>query len=143
MKQVFKFLILLWIIFAFFNVFYNTRKTIQEVREWTPLSDSQKRHKLFGDLYDFFTLIKNHTGTKAHVLIFSTDDRTRFLSIYYLYPRIIESTNDNKKFIELARSKKFTYISSFDNPIRTKNYIQIVSFSSKTSSNFGSIYKLK
>ncbi len=143
MKIVFKLLIFLWIILAFFNVFYNSWKTISEVREWAPLSDSQKRHKLFGDLYDFFVLIKNHTGTKDHVLIFSNDGRTHFLSIYYLYPRIIESTNDDKRFIELFRSKKFTYIASFDNPALSKDYIQIASYSSKTSANYGSIYKLK
>src|SRR5882724_6103981 len=109
MKSIIKVLLFIMIISACFNVVYNSVKTISEVKEWTPLSDTQKRHKIFGDLYDFLILVKTYTKNDDHILIYAKDGekyQTYFLSIYYLYPRRITSTVDNNEFIQVAKNKK-------------------------------------
>ena len=143
MKAIFIFLIFLWILLSFFNIFYNLKKTVSEIHEWGSLSDNQKRNKIFGYSHDFFTIIKDHTEKDTKILIFSKDTKTHFLSIYYLYPRRITSTDNEKDFLKLVRTKKYQYIAAYDIPILARDYNQIASFSSMTSTDYGSVYKIK
>ena len=48
--------IVLWSTLAFLFVFYNASKAVSEFKEWTFLSDTEKRQKLFGELYKFLVL---------------------------------------------------------------------------------------
>ncbi len=131
------------IFLGFFNIFFNMYKTISEIQEWVGLSDDQKRHKIFGDMHDFFTFIKRYTEKGDNILIFSQDGKTYFLSLYYLYPRIIASTKDEKEFQRLIYIKRYTYVASYDLPISSESYEMIASFSSQIHPHYGVLYKLK
>lgn len=145
-KKIFIFFIYCWIVFAFLNVFYNSNKLFSEIREWGFLSDAEKRHKLFGDYHDFFTLIKDHTKGEDTIFVFANggeEYHTYFLSIYYLYPRKIVTTIDKEKFSEIIKAKKYSYIAAYNYSIQTDAYVKTASFSGKTSTNYGSFFKLK
>lgn len=146
MKVFYKFLITAWIVIAFFNVFFNMVKSCSEIKEWGFLSDNEKRHKIFGDLHDFLVLIRQNTKKDDHILIFSKDGeeyQTLFLSLYYLYPRIITTTIDGKEFTNMIKTKKYKYIAAYNSPIRSIDYEKTASYSAKTTSIYGSIYRLK
>ncbi len=143
MKKIFFFLFFLWITIAIFNIFYNTVRSISEVREWAFLSDSAKRQKAFGDQYDFIIFVNSHTVNNTHILFFSKDDMTYLLSRYYLYPRIVKSTNDKNLFMKLTKSGSYNYLAIYDNSFTLTDYQQIASYSSKTTKNFAYLYKQK
>src|SRR5882724_2591756 len=113
MKKILSLLIFLWIIFAFFNVLYNTQKSFSEIKEWGFLSDSEKRHKIFGDIYNFIIFIDTNTKNNAQVLIFSDNDMMYLLSRYYLYPRLVNITNNKKELNILISSGKYLYVASY------------------------------
>lgn len=143
MKIVFKLLIFLWISIAFLNVFYNSKKTIAEFRDWAPLSDSEKRYKLFGDLYDFIVFTNLHTDKNSSILIYSDADMTHLLSRYYLYPKNTYTTNNKDRVITLVKSNKYDYLAVYNDLLPMKQYKRIARYSSKISSKKGYLYKLK
>ncbi len=142
-KVIFYILFAIWIFLAIFSLFYNAGKTISEMNEWAYLSDSEKRLKIFGDLHNFFILIKDNTEEKSNIFILSKDIKTPYLSIYYLYPRTITTTDDKSKFIKTALAQKHLYLAVYKQVIKLENYERVASFSSKTSSDFGYLYKRK
>ena len=143
MKIMFQLLIFIWVIISFFNIFYNGVKSFSEMQEWGTLTDSEKRHKLFGSVYDFIMLIQNHTSKNDRILIYSKDIKTHYLSIYYLYPRVVTTTNDKQMFLQLIKTKKFVHIASYGSPITADNYEKVASLSAKVSDKYGFLYKLK
>lgn len=134
------FLIFFWVGFAIFSVFYNSQKAISEVREWGPLTDGQKRQKIFGNIYNFFLFIEQHTDENAQVLVFSTDIQTSYLSKYYLYPRIINSTDDKEQFLQIAKNSTYPYLAIYGSTIDLDSYKLIAS--SNDSQQF-TLYKRK
>ena len=142
MKKILLLLFYCWIIIAVFNVGYNFLKTFSEVREWGYLSDAEKRHKIFGNNHEFFTLIKEHSPNNTKILIFSQDDMARFLSIYYLYPRRVTTTTDKEVFLKNIEKKTYPYIASYNFTFDTRDYEKIASFSSKTTIDYGVVYQL-
>lgn len=143
MKLLLFFLFALWIIIGFFNVAYNSKKAISEVKEWFFLSDYEKRHKIFGDLYDFSLFLNQHTERDAKILLFSKDGMMYGVGRYYTYPRDITPAKDKNDFIRLIKSKQFKYVLFYDEKMTIDGYEQIAFFKSKTAVNFGSLYKQK
>ena len=144
MKAIFITLLSLWILLSIFNVLYNTKKAISEYHEWAHLTDSEKRHKIFGDFYDFLILIQSHTKpTDHHILIYSDDVKTHFLGIYYLYPRDFVDTNNKESFLKFANTKKFNYIAEYDHDIPLNDYKKETSLSENKTSHKGTLYQLK
>lgn len=129
-KKIFLIIIGFWILLSFFSLFYNFTKSIWEIKEWAPLSDSKKRSKIFGNSHDFFVFIENHTEKTSHIFIYSKDIKTFYLSKYYLYPRLIDSTD---KYYELQNIGKidYQYIASDENIASLKYYSIVASNSGK------------
>jgi hypothetical protein len=134
------FLITLWIILSCVNIFYNAGKSISEIKEWGFLSDSQKRQKIFGDLYSFIKLVDEKTNTNARILIISNENAPYYLARYYLYPKKVYSLSESNFIQEVDKQKKIEYIVSYNKNIFLNNYKKIASFKQPASNNYGSIY---
>ena len=135
-------LIILWIGLSSLDVVYNSLKTVSEAKYWLPLSDSQKRHEIFGDTYDFINFIKNNSSEHASVLIYSNNDMVYYLGRYYLYPREIKAAQNTQQFNLLQQSKKFDYVALFDKTAVISNYSFLASKSSEQHNSW-SMYKNK
>lgn len=141
-ENILLFFVGLWILIATLNVFYNAGKTVFEVKEWAFLSETEKRYKLFGDLHNFFIFIGNNTEIHDQILIYSKDIKTFYLSKYYLYPRVIYSTDNVKEFMKLANNNDYKYIAVFENDFRSSNY-EMVAFVPLQKLTGFSLYKRK
>src|SRR6266550_146057 len=92
------FLVILWVIIAFFNVTYNTIKSVSEAKQWMFLTNQQKQTKIFGDITNVFITINNDTNKNARVLLFTKDNMLFYLSRYYLYPKKVIWISEEKDF---------------------------------------------
>lgn len=142
-KTIFFTALLFWIALAFFNTFFNTVKTVYEINDWAFLSDTEKREKIFGELYDFLVFVDDHTDDRKKVLLYANDVRTFYLGRYYLYPNYISTAKTKKETIEQSKTKKFQYIALFNDSLNSNDYKKIASFSSQKSFTYGTLYKLK
>jgi hypothetical protein len=136
-------LLSLWFFIALFSVGYNTINSFFEIKNWSFLTDAQKRHRIFGDLYDFFVFVNVHTADKREILIFSKDVRTHYFGMYMLYPKIMTDTNSEENLIKIAKQATFPYIGTYDYRLHLDTYQEIASFSSPTTHDFGVLYKRK
>jgi hypothetical protein len=141
-EKFFLILILLWVALSFFDVSYNLVKSVSEAKFWLPLSESQKRHEIFGNIYDFINFVKNNSQEKSRILIFAKNDFAYFLGRYYLYPREIAVVSDLDKFKLAEKTKKYNYIAVFNKVIALDSYDLIASYSARDFVNW-SIYKTK
>jgi hypothetical protein len=139
-KNIFLLLFILFILFSISASIYNVIKTSSEIKEWTPLTESQKRIKIFGNVYTFIRMINDHTKNNAHLLLYAKDDMTYYLTRYYLYPRIIIRANNEKEFLSLMKNNKFEYIAFYDANYPLKSYKKIASFSAVNTKDFGFLY---
>lgn len=130
-----------WLLLSVSDVFYNSVKSISEVKSWAFLSDSQKKQMIFGDLYNFLIFIGNHTQKTDHILIFSKDVRTFFYGAYTLYPRIISVADNNHDFTKQIGRTNFDDIVLYDQYQNLDGYRLVASYSSKILKDFGGIYK--
>ena len=142
-KDIFRLLIIIWVIFSFFSVFYNGFKVVSDVKIWASLTDGQKRYKIFGDLYNFSLFVNKYTEKNAQILIFSKDGRVGLVTNYYGYPRTIVATTNESEFTKLARSGKYKYIAISKSRISFPDYKETASYSLKDSSDSGYLYKRK
>jgi hypothetical protein len=127
-RSTFLFVLLgVWALLAIGSVGYNAVNTVSEVKNWYFLTDTQKREKLFGDLYTFFTFIDKNTPADASILIKSFDVRTFFLGRYYLYPK------------KITVGEGAPYIASFGSPLKLQDYVLIETCSMKEQKGF--LYK--
>jgi hypothetical protein len=140
-QGIFIFLVALWIATAFFNIFYNIVKTKSEVQEWVRLNDVDKRQKIFGDLYNFFTFISSNTQKNETILIYSKDQRTFYLGTYYLYPRHIVFIDDEKNLMQTIKKQKYTHVAIYNNHIVLPQYKLSAKYAGKTTKDFGILYK--
>jgi hypothetical protein len=124
-------LLVVWVVISVVSLVYNAKKSVSEIKEWAPLSDSEKRNKIFGDSHTFFIFIANHTDNKSHILIFSQDVKTFYLSKYYLYPRIVDSTDNYNDLKHIARKGVYSYIALEKNTLSLDNYSIVASNSGK------------
>lgn len=133
----------LWGLLAAGSVGYNAINTYAEVKNWYFLTDTQKREKIFGDLYTFFVFLHSQIQKEKELLLFSKDVRTHYFGMYTFYPTVITDTSSEKTLLQLAKSKKFRFIGTYNKTFSLEGYEQIAFFSSKTSENFGMLYKRK
>lgn len=131
----------LYFLIAVGALFYNGIKTYFEIKEWYFLSDTQKRHHLFGDIYDFFAYINKHTPPKSSILIVSKDVRTFFLGRYYLYPRKLQVVTSEAEVGKQTFLPE--YVSSYKIPIHITGYSLIGTIILKDSKTSGFLYKKK
>ena len=134
-------LILLWIALSFTSILHNSVKSITEIRDWYFLSDTEKRQKIFGDLYTVTMLIEKNTTKKSQILLVAEEKMPYYLTRYYLYPRRIYLTTA-KDLARTNKENKYPYIFAYNTKISNKNYKEIASFSSRTG-NYGSLYEIK
>jgi hypothetical protein len=142
-KFIFVILIGFWIFIAFFNVLYNSFKTVSEIKEWVPLSDSQKRYETIGDSYNFSAFINAHTQSNAKILFYSETGLPYFYARYYSYPRKLYWYENNDPSIKSTRPKKYDVIAFYDMRTSLNGYTLLASISAKQSGYFGSLYKRK
>ncbi len=131
-------LIIFFICIAWFNIFYNLNKTVYEMKNWVFLSDTQKRVKIFGELYEITQLIDKNTTKKSKILLVTDKKMLYYLTRYYLYPRRIYPTTA-KELASTNKQNKYPYIFVYNTKISTNAYKEIASFSSK-SGNYGRLY---
>lgn len=121
---------------AVFNVFYNSVKSVSEVREWAFLTDHEKRHKLFGDTYDFYTFINKNSQENANILFMPKDEMSFYLARYYLYPRLITRVTNEEQVAKFSQTGTYTHVATFV-PLQVDT---IIPKSSKDSEGF--LYRL-
>lgn len=142
-NKIFSWIIVLWIFLAFFSLVYNLGKTYFEIKEWASLSDSEKRYKIFGDVYDFNIFLNNNTNKNAYILLYSQDTIAYYLGRYLIYPKKIVNKTNKNEFLNLVKKKSYTYVATYNTDVPFEGYIKVASFSSKTLKNFGGLYKRK
>lgn len=103
---------LLWFSLSVISVFYNAVKSVSEIREWMPLTYDEKRAKIFGNAHHFFVFVSDHTSTREHIFLYSKDVKTFYLSKYYLYPRIVDSTDNYQEFEKKVNENKYDYVAT-------------------------------
>lgn len=138
----FQLLLFAWTFFAISSVGYNVIKGGIEYNEWWHLTDSQKRQKIFGNIFIFLSFIDDNTQKTSEILLFSQDIKTYYLSKYYLYPRIVTTTTDKNKIIPLLKSRKFSYVALHTSKLLPSNYLQDNSYILLSKNSFGFLYKL-
>jgi hypothetical protein len=120
--RLFFFILLTWFLLSIFNVFYNIFKSLTEIRNWLPLSDYEKRQVIFGDLYPFLFFVGANTAKNSDILVYSNDIKTFYLSIYYLYPRIVTVVDNENDFNKRLNSGKFKYVAIYKNSYIPNSY---------------------
>ena len=142
-KGIFLFLIFSWIFLAFFNVVYNSIKTVSEVRVWAPLSENQKLEKIFGPTYEFSEFINKNTPKNSKISFYSEEGMLFFYARYYLYPRHLYWQQDTVEYVKDRYPKEFDYVAVYDMQTTLNDFEKVASFSAKSSSATGSLYKRK
>ncbi len=142
-KSILTLLIIFWISLAIFNVFYNSVKSISEIRDWVPLSENQKLQKIFGPTYEFSAFIDANTQRDSNILFYSKEGMPYFYARYYLYPRHLYWHQNMNEYVKSKYPKKFDYIALYSMNASPEGYEKIASFSAKNSGVFGSLYKRK
>jgi hypothetical protein len=100
----------IWVILSVFDVGFNLVKSYSEGKHWLPLSDTQKRQEVYGNIYNPINFISKKTESKSSILIYSKDDKAYYLGRYYLYPRNITVVSDNTKIESTLRNTNFDYL---------------------------------
>lgn len=132
-----------WIILTLFSLAYNVINGFVDAKNWLPLSDSEKKYKLFGDMYVFFAFVKQHTPASTSILLYPHTEEIFYRGIYDLYPRVIYTAKDIHELKDTIKKKPTLYIATYDTSISLDGYEKIASFSGKKSTNFGILYKRK
>lgn len=133
----------IWVFLAFGNIVLNYVKAGTQENSLFFLSEQQKKHVIFGDLYNVLELINSTTPISSHILLYTNDPRAFYFGIYTSYPRIISVAKTPKELINETQRVKFMFIVTYNNSLALNNYQQIASYTSKTSKNFGIVYKRK
>lgn len=142
-KIIFFILVFFWISLSVFNVFYNSTKTLSEIREWGPLSEDQKRLKLFGASHEFSVFINAHTTPNTKILFYSETGMPYFYARYYSYPRHLYWYQNNSEYVKSKYPEHFDYVALYNMHPSIKDYEYVASFSAKYSSVTGYLYKRK
>ncbi len=142
-RKILLLLILIWIIFSFLSVFYNAIKSVSEAKEWIPLSDSEKKEKIFGDVYNFAEFIKANTENNSKILLLINDGMYYYYSRYDIYPRRIIWADTSDELKELMNKDKFNYAVIYDKKINLNGYEQKSVFFSKKLNELLILYKHK
>ena len=140
MKQIFLCILAFWLFLSFLTIPYNAVKAISEIKIWYPLTDSQKREKIFGDTYNFITFVAANTPQNSSVYIFSKDDKIGLISAYFLYPRKILVTKSDANLDGRIKSSSSNYVALYDRRPEIMNYKKKETYSSKAGSDFGTLY---
>jgi hypothetical protein len=127
-------LILFLLIFSVGSVAYNSAKIFSEYNEWGRLTDFQKRDKLFGNFYERYLFINNHTPNSAKILLYSSDGMEYYVLRYYLYPKKIFYTTSKDEFVSQAMSKQYVYMVASDTNLQLEGYDKKVSSNNKKQS---------
>jgi len=142
-KGIFLLLIFFWIALAFFNIFYNSAKTVSEIRIWIPLSKEQKLQKIFGPNFEFAEFINQNTKSDSNILFYSEEGMPFFYARYHSYPRHLYWYQNGDEYVKSKYPKTFDYVALYNMQISLNDYEKIATFSAKNSAIFGSIYKTK
>lgn len=114
-------LIVVWLFLAFTRTLYNFSKLYTEEASWVVLSDTDKRVRIFGDLYRVVSYVSAHTHPHANLLFLSPGGKTYYLSRYYLYPRNITYVrNPTEMRVALAKGT-YNYLVVFQTSERGLN----------------------
>ena len=142
-KTILFIVVFFWVVFSVFNTLFNTAKSYSEVKEWAYLSDTQKRHKIFGNIYDFCIFLNENTPKDAEILVYSNDVKTYYLCLYYLYPRSLYVADDKKQFNDFVQKKRYKYIATFNSSLILQHYKQIANNKNNKNQWSGYLFKLQ
>jgi len=108
-------LIIVWFVISIIRVANNVLRIYTQERQWIFLTDDQKREKLFGEPFDFLTLIANKTPSTAKIATFlpkpDIEPGSFYLSQYFLYPRNVQSISPINEGI--LKKDKFEYLAIY------------------------------
>lgn len=154
-KTLFWICIGIWSLISFTRTMYNVSKIFTEENKWVYLTQDQKRKKIFGEVYSFYTFVKDNTNEKSKILFLSPSGKTYYLARYYLYPRIIIYQKDIQGVKrELAKNSQYNYLMVLltnDPDLHENKFVEIsntvygepITFLSRTIYPYkGYIYKL-
>lgn len=101
---VFSIIIGLWFSLNLVRMFNNVIKIYTEELSWITLSDNQKREKIFGEKFTFWSYVKRNTDKTSSIAVYMPDPNTEpgayYFSLYILYPRkIIFLTNVDREVL--------------------------------------------
>lgn len=112
-RQLLLILLLLWGVLAVTRTVYNISKVYTEELSWISLSDSEKRTRLFGDLYRVATFVNSRTPSNSQILLLAPGGKTFYLSRYYLYPRKVTYARSMEEMEKEMRKDSFNYLVMF------------------------------
>jgi len=115
------FLVLVWVVLSFTRTIYNFSKVYTEEMSWISLDDSEKRVRLFGDLYRVVSFISGKTSLSSNILLLAPGGKTFYVSRYYLYPRRITYARSLKEMETAIRKDSFDYLVVFQTSERGLN----------------------
>jgi len=127
--KIFFVVVFIWIVLSVFDVGFNFIKSFSEAKHWLPLSDVQKRHEIYGNIYDFVAFINNHTENYSSILVYSKSDLAYYLGRYYLYPRNINVISNKNEINQILTKKYFNYVALDNYQQNFNEYTVLVSVS--------------
>ncbi len=142
-KGILVFLLFFWICLATFNVFYNSIKTVYEIKDWYPLSENQKLEKIFGPTYEFSAFVNDNTPENSKISFYSQEGMPFFYARYYLYPRHVYWQQDTVEYVKDRYPKEFDFVALYNMNVPLVGFEKIATFSAKNSNITGSLHKRK
>lgn len=133
--------LLIWVTIALFSTIYNLAKAYSDAKTWLPLSDLQKKHLIFGDLYNFFIFLNMKTQSRVSILLYPHTEELFYRGVYDMYPRIITTATTFQQLLLLSQSNRPEFIATYNTIVSIDGYTKFASFSGEK--NFGVLYKRK
>ncbi len=121
LASLFLFLLSVWFIFSCARTVYNITKLYSEEASWVVLGDTDKRVRIFGDLYRVVSYISANTNQNSNLLFLSPGGKTYYLSRYYLYPRKITYVKNTSEMRRNLEAGMFDYLVVFQTSERGLN----------------------
>lgn len=133
--RLFLFIILVaWIGISVVRISFDYERIYKDDIPWIRLRDTQKREKIFADVYLYTVFIADNTNKNASIISFYPDDRAHYLGKYYLYPRTYSNFTNTTEFVSHMKKTSYAYIAvavkndipaDLQNVITEKQYILI------------------
>ena len=110
MKRLFDLLLIiiiaLWFGVSFLRTIYNISKLFSEELSWIRLSNTEKRSRLYGDIFFVLNALGNNQKKQNKVLLLSSDGKIFFLMRYHLYPQKIFWVTSKNELMKIAKNYK-------------------------------------
>lgn len=86
---------LCWFSISFIRMFIYSYKTAIDISVWMPLSEKERKYKVYGKIYSHAQKIEHSIPRDKTILLISDDGWTFFLLRYLVYPRRVTWIKDS------------------------------------------------